>query len=269
MTALLDRVADAVRDWRAAQSGPLVVGICGAQGSGKSTLAVGLKARLEGEGARVAVLSLDDLYLSHAERAELAADIHPLFATRGVPGTHDVELGIAVLDALTDGRATALPRFDKAHDDPVPASEWPVIHDPVDVILFEGWCVGAIAQDPADLTEPVNDLERERDADSVWRTYANTQLVGLYARLYGRLDRLILLAAPGFEIVQAWRTQQEHDLARDLAAKGITGTHVMSDAEVVYFIQHYERLTRHILREMPSRADLTLRIDADRNLIEA
>ena len=76
-------------------AGGLVVGICGAQGSGKSTLTAVLRKLLEMRGLRVASLSLDDLYLTRGERRELAARIHPLLATRGVPGTHDVELGKA------------------------------------------------------------------------------------------------------------------------------------------------------------------------------
>ena len=79
---------------------PLVLGICGAQGSGKSTLAEALAERLERDGLACAVLSLDDLYLTRAERERLARGVHPLLATRGPPGTHDTSLGIAVLDAL-------------------------------------------------------------------------------------------------------------------------------------------------------------------------
>ena len=268
MTRLLERVADAVAVWRS-QVSPLVVGICGAQGSGKSTLAAGLKARLEGEGARVALLSLDDLYLSRAARARLAAQVHPLLATRGVPGTHDVALGMEVLDALRSGRETALPRFDKASDDPVVRVDWPGVIGPVDVVLFEGWCIGAVTQPVADLVAPVNVLERERDAQGVWRGYVNAQLEGPYRGLFGRIDRLVLLAAPGFDVVQAWRTQQEHDLSCMLELEGRTGTKVMTDDEIAQFIQHFERLTRYILREMPNRADLVLPLDAERRLIGA
>jgi D-glycerate 3-kinase len=40
----------------------------------------------------------------------------------------------------------------------------------------------------------------------------------------------------------------------------------MSDEEVAVFIQHYERLTRHTLAEMPGRCDVLVSLDADRRL---
>lgn len=264
MTASLDIVDAALGSWLSDARRPFVLGICGAQGSGKSTLSEGLAQRLEGRGLKAAVLSLDDLYLSRDARTELADTVHPLFRTRGVPGTHDVALGLGVLDQLTTGPAR-LPRFDKATDDPVETALWPEVEN-LDVLIFEGWCVGAIAQPVDDLATPINDLERTEDPDGVWRRHVNDALASSYAPLFARIDRLVLLAAPGFEVVQAWRTQQEHHLSRMLESAGRTGTKVMSDAQIVHFIQHYERLTRYILSEMPDRADLTLRLDANRGL---
>lgn len=245
---------------------PLVLGLCGAQGSGKSTLAHHLVRRLNARGIPAANLSIDDLYLSHTARARLAETIHPLLATRGVPGTHNVGLGLKILSALKDRHSVCLPRFDKASDDPAPKNTWPEV-GLLDVLIFEGWCVGAVAQESAALDEPVNALETEHDADGIWRAYVNTQLEGPYAKLFERLDRLVLLEAPGFEVVQAWRTQQEHSLASLVRRQGLKGARVMTDKEVARFIQHYERLTRHILCEMPARADLTLRLDAQRNCL--
>ena len=269
MTELLDRVAAAVEGWRSNLGKPLVVGLCGAQGSGKTTLAENLKRRLEGEGAKAAILSLDDLYLSRDARRALAEKVHPLLATRGVPGTHDVDLGINVLDALRAGRDTILPRFNKAADDVFPPHQWFAVTGAVDVVLFEGWCIGAIAQPVAELVEPVNSLERDGDADGVWRAYVNQQLAGPYAQLFTRMDRLIFLAAPNFTIVYTWRLQQEHELRRRSDVDASVKTCVMTDAQVSDFIQYYQRLTEYILREMPLRADITLRLDATRHVIEA
>ena len=253
-----DVFCEAVAGWLGERT-PLVVGVCAAQGAGKSTLCRTAKARLEAQGWRVAVLSLDDLYLSHAARAELAARVHPLFATRGVPGTHDVALGARVLDALRAGGTARLPRFDKASDDPLPQSDWPEAAAP-DLILFEGWCVGVPAQAASALAAPVNALERDEDADGVWRRAVNDALAGPYAELWARIDRLVFLAAPDFDTVLRWRAEAEHDLRR----KG--GARLMDDAQVVRFVRHYERLTRHALAVMPGRADLTLRLDAARRI---
>lgn len=238
---------------------PLVLGLCGAQGSGKSTVAAALAARF----AHTVVLSLDDLYRTRRERAQLAQDVHPLFATRGVPGTHDVALGLATFAQLDAGEAPPLPRFDKATDDRVDPARWVAAPVPTRLVIFEGWCVGARPQDAAALAEPVNALERERDPSGVWRRYANAALAGAYQRLFARIDLLALLRAPRWTQVLAWRLEQEKALRRS----GAHGAGVMSDDEVRAFVRHYERLTRHILETMPDYADLVLQLDDDRTCI--
>ena len=240
-----------------------VVGICGAQGSGKSTLSAVLGHLLEAKGLKVAVLSIDDLYLTRAERQALAREVHPLLATRGVPGTHDVDLGVRVLEALGRPGEVVLPRFDKAADDRAPSGT--AIKGPVDVVLFEGWCVGARAQDPAELAAPINALERDKDAEGVWRGFVNAALAGPYRRLFGPIGYQVLLQAPGFEAVLAWRREQEAKLRARLAAQGRDRGLAMDDAAIARFIAHYERLTRWILAEMPARADLVLPMDEGRN----
>lgn len=244
---------------------PLILGICGAQGSGKSTLADGLAARLNARDISAACLSIDDLYLTKAARSQLAQDVHPLLRTRGVPGTHDVALGMAVLDDLHAGQPARLPRFDKACDDRLPKDQWTAIPAGLQVLLFEGWCVGARAQPEAALAEPVNTLERDEDKDARWRTYVNQALANDYQPLFDRIDSLVLLAAPGFEIVQRWRGQQEDSLRRR-SPPGASG--VMTKAQIARFIQHYERLTRYILVEMPKRADITLSLATDRSVTQ-
>jgi D-glycerate 3-kinase len=247
----------------AARRGPLVVGLTGPQGSGKSTLAAKLPSLLAAGGLRCAVLALDDLYLPKAERLRLAADVHPLLATRGVPGTHDVALGLEVLESLAAARVTAVPSFDKGADDRRLRGEWPTIEGPADVVVFEGWCVGARPQPDVALASPVNDLERTRDPDGVWRRYADAALAGPYQALFGKIGLQALLLAPGFDVVLGWRLQQEHDLRARAPGRGQT------DAEIAVFIQHYERLTRWIAEEMPARAEVAVRLGAEREVVEA
>lgn len=248
---------------RAAGARPLIIGISGSQGSGKSTLCRMLEALLAGEhGLRAATLSLDDLYLTHHERAELARTVHPLFATRGVPGTHDAALGLALLDAVRAGKAGfALPRFDKAQDDRAPESAWPRLAEPVDVLLFEGWCMGSRPQANADLAVPINRLEAEEDADGIWRAHVNAALAGPYRPLFEAPDALVMLQAPGFEAVLGWRRLQEAKL-RARTGGGMT------EAELTRFVMHYERLTRHLLADLPSRADVVIPLASDHSVIE-
>lgn len=245
-----------------------VVGVCGTQASGKSTLCAVVARLLEEAGLAAAVLSIDDLYLTHEARQGLARDIHPLLATRGVPGTHDVELGLQLLDALARSGEVRLPRFDKARDTRLPQAEWDRFAGPADVVLFEGWCVGARPQAEAALAAPVNDLEREEDPEGLWRRYANARLAGPYQALFGRLDRLVLLQAPGFETVLGWRREQEAKLRTRLASGGEDLSRTLDEAALARFVAHYERLTRHILAEMPRRADVLARLGADRELLE-
>lgn len=239
---------------------PLLLGISGAQGTGKSTLADFLDmASRELHDWRCAVLSIDDFYLTRAAREAMAQDTHPLFRTRGVPGTHDTDMLGAALDclvALQDGESASLPRFDKSVDDRAPRSDWPVVTGPIDMIILEGWCVGSRAQSAAALATPVNALEQDEDPDAIWRGYANESLRTEYEPLFDRLDALVFLAAPSIEAIFRWRLEQEQKLAAISS-----GCAIMDESSVARFIRFYERLTRHNLAILPEHADVVLTLD--------
>lgn len=259
-------LAAAVAALRAEKGRPVIIGINGSQGSGKSTLAEFLKLILgEEHGLSTAIISIDDLYLTHAERQRLAADVHPLLATRGVPGTHDVALGVELLDQLTgagpDDR-TAIPRFDKSSDDRFPVDRWDIFQGRADVVILEGWCVAATPETEEALGPPINELERSDDPDSVWRHHVNVQLATVYPALFGRLDYLVMLKAPGFGCVRDWRLLQEEKLRR----KAGDGAALMDRVKIERFIMHYERLTRHMLRDMPRYADAVLELGRDHRI---
>ena len=164
----------------------------------------------------------------------------------------------AAIDQLRSKGKAVLPRFDKATDNRSPRATWRTVASPVDVIILEGWCVGAVSQGRAALATPINDLERDEDPEGVWRTYVNDQLDGPYQTLFGRLHDLVLLQAPSFEVVAGWREEQE----AKLRAKGSGG---MTPQEVTRFVSYYERLTRWMLAEMPGRADWVVTMDTERN----
>ncbi|MCL6713845.1 hypothetical protein M8R20_43420 [Pseudomonas sp. R2.Fl] len=235
-----------------------VLAISGLQGSGKSTFAAQIAALARARGRHPAVLSIDDVYLTRAERQQRARAVHPLLATRGPPGTHDVELACRLLDALRAGRPATLPRFDKLADDRLPESAWERL-EMADLVIFEGWFLGTPAERDDALREPLNALEREQDGDGRWRRYCNDALRRDYPALWRRFDRLWFLQPPGFEVVASWRAQQERQLARarpDAAS--------MDDAGVARFVQFFERVSRQALRTLPDLADRTLALDERR-----
>ena len=236
---------------------PLIVGINGAQGSGKSTLCAFLELLLKARGLRAVTLSLDDLYLTRAERAALAREVHPLFATRGVPGTHAPGLGMAIIEHVRAGRSFDMPRFDKGVDDRAPQGER--IEGPVDVLLFEGWCLAARPQADEELLDPVNALERDEDPDGVWRAVSNLWLRGDYRVLWDQLDMLVMLKVADFAAVRRNRALQEAKLrASNPAAPGL-----MDEAALDRFLASYERLTLHMLEDLPRRADHLFAIGPD------
>lgn len=243
---------------------PFLVGIAGSQGCGKSTLAREMERMVADRGLRVGTLSIDDLYLPRAERQRLATEVHPLLAVRGVPGTHDVALGHAVFDSCGRRGNIGLPRFAKELDDRLPVDRWSNVEGPLDIVLFEGWCVGATPQDDAELGPPVNALERQQDADGRWRRWVNRRLATDYAGLFARIDWQLFLAAPSFDVVAEWRREQEEDLRQRLSESGESTDGTMDDRAVGNFVQYYQRITEHMLAEMPARADLTLLLDRRR-----
>lgn len=237
-----------------------IIAINGSQGSGKSTLADYL-CTLIGEQQNITsiALSLDDFYLTKAERLQLAENVHPLLATRGVPGTHDVELAISTINSLVAAQSsTLITRFDKSCDDRFPAQQCETVSGPVGLIVLEGWCMGALAQPTSALSHAVNKLEETEDPEAIWRNYVNRALAGDYQRLFGMADTLCMLRAPSFDTIYKWRLEQERKMARPL----------MNETEILRFIQYYQRITEHCLEEMPNRVDHLFQLDSNRRVIE-
>lgn len=250
-----------------------VLGVQGCQGSGKSTLSLFLKSLLEvRHKLTTAILSIDDFYLTKAQRQDLAMTIHPLLKTRGVPGTHDVQLATNTIKALKNlkhDEQYAIPRFDKAADDRAKEQDWETIVGPVDVIILEGWCVGLKAQAKSDVIDPINALEIDEDPDGDWRHYVNSQLQNEYQNLYSLIDKLVVLKAPSFDCVKNWRSLQEQKLAEVVAKlpeEERQKKRIMTADEITRFISHYQRLTEHALSTLPNQANWLLELDAKHNV---
>lgn len=255
--------------------GPLVLGINGAQGSGKSTLFNLIEVILtEGFHLKVVGFSIDDIYKTHDERLSLGEQVHPLLSTRGVPGTHDVQLGIDIIQSLKnsdESTVTKIPVFDKSIDDRCPMTVWQEWVGPADVIVLEGWCVGVEPQSEEQLIEPINSLEEQEDPDGSWRRHVNAQLHESYQELFSLLDLLVMLKVPSMDAVFEWRSLQEKKLAERV--KYIYDTQqptdhlkIMTESQIKRFIQHYERLTRHMLESLSDSADVTLLLNQNHKI---
>lgn len=250
---------------------PLVLGINGCQGSGKSTTAAFLQHAFETRyQLNVVNISLDDFYLSKAARQEKAKHLHPLFATRGVPGTHDIQLALNTMAQLLKRNTPLISRFNKATDDLFPIEQWDRASEEVDIIILEGWCLSAQAEDEASLLAPINALEQMEDSNGVWRKHVNQQLSTDYAKLFKLIDCLVMLKAPSFNTVFTWRLEQEKKLAKKLLSSGQehSGTSgLMSEADIQTFVQYFQRLTENMLREMPERADHCYFLNKERQIV--
>ena len=248
-----------------------IIGINGCQGSGKSTLADYLCTVVaEKYHLATVALSLDDFYLTKAERIKLARKIHPLLAQRGVPGTHDVNLAIDTISSLASGNKALITRFDKSMDDRVPEANSETITGHIGLIVIEGWCFGAKPQAPNSLIEPVNHLERSEDPDGVYRDYVNTALATQYPQLFELVDSTAMLRAPSFKTVFEWRLEQEQKLIEKLRSTKTDPARVstMSDQEIRRFIQNFQRITEHCLEEMPTRVDHLFQLNAARQIVD-
>jgi D-glycerate 3-kinase len=249
-------------------NGAYFVGINGCQGSGKSTLTDFLAEYLITEyNLNVVVMSLDDFYLTREKRNQLANDIHPLLATRGVPGTHDVGALDCLITQLKQKKTGfSIPRFNKATDDPYPEEQWSKVDKPIDIILLEGWCWGVKPQTAEQLSSPINELELQHDAKGAWRNYVNEQLESAYVPLYKEMDFWLALQAPSFDCVYKWRLEQEQKL--EAKNVGLANSKVMTPEEILNFTQYFQRLSVQSCNTISQSADVIFYLDSSRQITD-
>ncbi len=236
-----------------------IIGLSGGQGSGKSTITGILKFILKRKyGLDLCVFSIDDFYKTKADRRKMSKKIHPLFFTRGVPGTHDLGLINKTIKKLKAKKfkTVLIPKFDKSIDDRSKKSKWQKIKKPPHIIIFEGWCVGARQQRDRELKKSLNPIEQKHDLDLTWRRTVNNSLKNQYKKIFRKIDKLVYLKAPSFEHIFKWRLLQEQKMKLTLKNKK-----TMSRLQVKEFIMFYERITRHMMRNFSKISDLTIFLD--------
>lgn len=242
--------------------GQVIIGIGASIGAGKSTMSRAIKLIFESTlNLTAAVVSIDNLYRTKYQRKIMADEIHPLFEYRGVPGTHDLNIADSVFYALktaSNNSEILIPVFDKSIDDRLPEEQWELHQGRPDIIIFEGWCVGAKPQSLEALLIPVNSIEEKLDRDAVWRVYSNEQLKNGYQGLFSVPDALIFLRIPGWEMTLNQRWEQKEEKREK---------HLSRD-DYNYVLMLCQRLSQQMNKEMPNRADLILGIDETRRLID-
>jgi len=252
-------IADSIYISYRSKKKPIIIGLSGSQGSGKTTVAeilgIILKSKFK---LNVVYFSIDDFYKTLNQRKKMSKNIHKLFLTRGAPGTHDISLLKKSLFNLLrrDFRSFYMPRFDKSKDDRHPRQKWQKIKKKPDIIIFEGWCVGAKQENSVRLKKPINSLEREEDKELIWRKKVNNNLKGRYKKIFNLINKQIFLKVQNFEYVYKWRLLQEKKLK--FFSKG---NKIMTKSEIKRFIMYYERITRQMLKDLKYTSDVVIGID--------
>ena len=246
---------------KAEKKRPYFVGLAGGQGTGKTTISSLIRIILT-KYFRLNVfrISIDDFYKTRKERINLSKRVHPMLLTRGVPGTHDINM---MLNFFRESKSKKfkrlkLPTFNKAIDDRFNKKKWYDLRKRPDVIIFEGWCVGAKPEKNNTLKKTINPMEKAKDQKQIWRKYVNHQLKSKYKDLYSQLNCLIYLKAKNFSLLQKWRLKQE----RKLRVKSKVKSKIMSEENVLNFMQTYQRITQNMFRNMPKYASVIFNLNS-------
>ena len=244
-----------------------IIGLSGGQGSGKSTITGILKFILKRKyGLDLCIFSIDDFYKTKAERRKMSKKVHPLFFTRGVPGTHDHKIIYEFFKKIKSKKFSKLrlPKFDKSKDDRCHKKLWYKINSRPDVIIFEGWCVGAKAQKNSELVRPINLLEKTEDPDLVWRNYVNIQLKTNYKNLFKQINEIVYLRANNFKMLQKWRIKQEKILW--LKSKNKRNLRIMNRGDIINFMQTYQRITQSMFKDAPKYASIVMKLNSNHQI---
>ena len=246
---------------------PLIIGLAGGQGTGKTTIASIISLILKKYfKLKVFKISIDDFYKTRNERKKISKSIHPLLMIRGVPGTHDYKIIYEFFKKIKNKKIAKfrLPKFDKSKDERYNKKFWYKIDSKPDVIIFEGWCVGAKSQKNSKLIKSINSLEKISDQNFVWRKYVNLQLKKNYKNLFKQIDEIIYLKANNFKILQKWRIKQEKVLW--LKSKNKRSLRIMNRSDIINFMQTYQRITQSMFKDVPKYASIVMKLNSNHQI---
>jgi D-glycerate 3-kinase len=246
---------------------PLFIGLAGGQGTGKTTItsiiSIILKKYFKLD---IFKISIDDFYKTRKQRTLLSKNKHSLLMTRGVPGTHDIDIMLNFFKKIKvkKFKILKLPKFNKAVDDRYSKSLWYKIQSKPDVVILEGWCVGARSQNFTELKKPINSLEKVYDQNFKWRQYVNYQLKTKYKKLFNQLDGLLFLKAKNFSILRRWRLKQEKKLW--LKSKNKKNLKIMNKSEVKNFMDTYQRITQQMFKDMSKYSSIVMNLNNNQEI---
>jgi len=249
---------------------PYFVGLAGGQGTGKTTISSLIKIILiKYFKLKVFKISIDDFYKTRNERINLSKRVHPMLLTRGVPGTHDINMMLNFFKKVRykKFKRLKLPIFNKAIDDRFDKKKWYDLKDKPDVIILEGWCVGAKPEKNNSLKKTINSMEKIKDQKQIWRKYVNQQLKTKYKNLYSQFNCLIYLKAKNFSLLQKWRLKQERKLR--LNSKRKSNSKIMNKEDVLNFMQTYQRITQNMFRYTPEYASIIFNLNSNHQIKSA
>ncbi len=249
---------------------PFFVGLAGGQGTGKTTISSLIKIILTKYfKLKVFRISIDDFYKTRKERINLSKRVHPMLLIRGVPGTHDINLMLSFFKKAKSKKfkRLKLPTFNKAIDDRFSKKHWYDLKVRPDVVIFEGWCVGAKSEKNNTLKKTINSMEKAKDQKQIWRKYVNQQLKLKYKNLYSQLNCLIYLRAKNFSLLQKWRLKQERKLW--IRSKIKSNLKIMSRGDIINFMQTYQRITQNMFRHMPKYASIIFNLNTNHQIKSA
>ena len=252
---------------KANKKSPLIIGLAGGQGTGKTTIASIISLILTKYfKLKVFKISIDDFYKTRNERKKISKSIHPLLMIRGVPGTHDYKIIYEFFKKIKNKKFTKfrLPKFDKSKDERYNKKLWYKINSKPDVIIFEGWCVGAKSQKNSELIKSINSLEKISDQNFIWRKYVNLQLKKNYKNLFRQIDEIIYLKANNFKMLQKWRIKQEKTLW--LKSKNKRNLRIMNRGDIINFMQTYQRITQSMFKDAPKYASIVMKLNSNHQI---
>ncbi len=274
LSKTIDFIEPIITKWKFER--PLVISISGPQGSGKSYLSLKLLQYLTRTYPKLKsiTISTDDLYLKHRDQ-KLLTEEHPgtkLLNGRGLPGTHDVELGYKLISKIVNREfGFKIPTYNKAafngEGDRNDESLWLDIERPVDILIIEGWFNGFLPYENSD------EIETKYEESTLLKNFPIDDIheinsfLDQYVKIWEFFDVDIFFDTDDINNVYEWRLQQEHELIK-LRGTGMTDEQVKAfiTRYMVVYELYYRDFTERGTPATPDGQNFRIKLDRNRGI---